>query len=129
MAEKNKVNISDLGQRRAAHAWKCVEQGCNSEYTNLAKSAPALIMSNGLMSTLAFYAAKKKEHHSSLLRHIIIWLDQRFTDIQRADFNATMTFLHSSSSSDYRHATEEALELLRWIRQFAPAVSGDSQND
>lgn len=129
MAEKSKGNLSDLGQRRAAHAWKCVEQGCNSEYTNLAKSAPALIMSNGLMSTLAFYAAKNKDHHSKLLRHIIIWLGQRFPGIQRADFGATINFLHSASSSDYRSATEEALELLRWIRQFAPAVSGDIQND
>lgn len=126
MAENKKGNISDLGQRRAAHAWKCVEQGCNSDYTNLAKSAPALIMSNGLMPTLAFYAAKKGDHHAKLLRHIMTWLTQRFSGIQQADFAGTIRFLHSAHSSDYRRATEESLELLRWIRQFAPAVSGDT---
>lgn len=116
--------MPDLGQQRAAHAWKSV-QHCTKEYTSLAKSAPALIMSNGLMPTLAFYQAKGREHHKSLLEHLLVWLNIRFPSMQRGDFPSAMTFLHSVESSDYRRATEETLELLRWIRQFAPAVSGD----
>lgn len=116
--------MPDLGQQRAAHAWKSVQQ-CTKDYTNLAKSAPALIMSNGLMQTLAFYEAKGKDHHKALLRHILIWLKGRFSGIESPDFPSTMRFLHSAESNDYRRATEETLELLRWIRQFAAAVSGD----
>lgn len=121
--------MPDLGQQRAAHAWRCVLQECSKEYTNLAKSAPALIMSNGLMPTLAFYKAKNKEYHQALLKHLLEWLKIRFSKIEKADFSATMKFLHSAESPDYRRATEEALELLRWIRQFAPAVSGDPSED
>lgn len=120
--------MPDLGQQRAAHAWKSVQR-CTKEYTSLAKSAPALIMSNGLMPTLAFYQAKSKEHHKALLEHLLGWLKVRFPSIQRADFPSTMTFLHSAESGDYRRATEETLELLRWIRQFAPAISGDPAVD
>jgi len=40
-----------------------------------------------------------------------------------------MQFFCSASSAEYRRATEEVLELLRWIRQFAPAVSGDMTSD
>lgn len=116
--------MPDLGQQRAAHAWQSV-QGCTKDYTNLAKSAPALIMSNGLMPTLAFYEAKGKDHHKALLKHLVIWMKSRFSAIERPDFVSTMKFLHAANSSDYRRATEETLELLRWIRQFAPAVSGD----
>ena len=33
-----------------------------------------------------------------------------------------MTALHQAEPMVYRQATEEVLALLRWIRQFAPAV-------
>ena len=120
--------MPDLGQKRAAHAWKSV-QGCTKRYTSLAKSAPALIMSNGLMPTLAFYQAKGEDHHKDLLEHLLVWLKDRFPGIKGADFSSTMTFLHSAESRVYRRATDETLELLRWIRQFAPAVSGDPSSD
>lgn len=45
--------MPNLEQQRAAYAWNCV-QNCSSDYVNLAKSAPALVMGNGLMQTLAF---------------------------------------------------------------------------
>jgi CRISPR-associated protein Cmr5 len=120
--------MPDLGQQRSAHAWHCVQQ-CGKDYTSLAKSAPALIINNGLMQTMAFYEGKNKEHHKQLLKHIITWLKGRFAGITVADFSHTMQFFCSASSAEYRRATEEVLELLRWIRQFAPAVSGDMTSD
>lgn len=120
--------MPDLGQQRSAHAWFCVQK-CSKEYTNLAKSAPALIISNGLMQTLAFFEGKGKQHHRQLLAHIMTWLKGRFAKIAVPDFAHTMQFLCGSSSAEYRRATEETLELLRWIRQFAPAVSGDTASD
>ena len=45
-----------LDQLRAAHAWAVVGKSQkNQDFKNLATSAPALIMGNGLMQTLAFY--------------------------------------------------------------------------
>ena len=45
-----------LEQKRSQAAWAMAKDGlalAAGEYTNLAKAAPALIMNNGLMQTLA----------------------------------------------------------------------------
>jgi len=119
----------DLGQRRTAYAWEKV-QDCEERYANLAKSAPALIMGNGLMQTLAFYQGKEK-HHQQLNQHICAWLMERFQGqgqfprhpVQPSDmFGTVMRALAAAPPPLYRQATEEAMALLRWIRQFASAV-------
>ncbi|MER2527619.1 MAG: type III-B CRISPR module-associated protein Cmr5 [Candidatus Competibacter denitrificans] len=112
----------NLDQWRAAHAWKCV-QGCNDDYINLAKAAPALIMNNGLMQVLAFYQSKGKAHHIALGKHIREWLVLRFP-AQRlnAGYADVMQSLFDSQTPRfYQEATDETLLLLRWIRQFAAA--------
>lgn len=113
--------MQTLEQQRAAYAWEKV-QHCTSDYKNLAKGAPALIMNNGLMQALAFYESEKsKEHHRTLCRHLYEWLRQR-SIIRDASFSGAMAELHQADSATYRHANEEALALLKWIRQFAAAV-------
>ena len=109
-----------LDQQRAAYAWKKV-QGYDSDYTKLAKGAPALIMNNGLMQTLAFYAYKDKNHHRALNQHLIDWLATYLTgkEVSNLPFKAMMDALQNADSQKYRKATEETLALLRWIRQFA----------
>jgi len=126
--------MPDLGQLRAAYAWEKV-QGCGEKYANLAKAAPALIMGNGLMQTLAFYQSKE-DYHQRLNQHICEWLAKRFQgdgqfrrlsspeDSTPEDlFKKTMRALAEAPPRRYRQATEEAMALLRWIRQFAAAVS------
>ncbi len=112
-----------LEQQRAAFAWTKV-QGCSKDYTNLAKAAPALIMNNGLMQALAFYQYKNKAHHLALNRHLCEWLSQRGI-VQQAGYGDVMTSLHNADAAAFRQATEETLALLRWIRQFAAAISGE----
>jgi CRISPR-associated protein Cmr5 len=109
-----------LDQQRAAYARKKV-QGCNDAYGKLAKGAPALIMNNGLMQTLAFYQDKDSQHHKSLNQHIIDWLATYLTgkEVSNYPFKAMMDDLQSANSQKYRQVTEETLALLRWIRQFA----------
>jgi len=120
---------TSLEQKRAAYAWNCVkERGvCTTDYVNLAKSAPALVMGNGLMQTLAFYESKggsrsnpKKPHYHDLNNHIFQWLSERLSCGK--EFAQVMNFLHEAGSTTYRQATEETMELLRWLRQFAAAV-------
>ena len=122
-----------LDQQRAAFAWKCVAKakvslgGKFDAYTNLAKSAPALIMGNGLMATLAFLQQKKDggsgkiDEAKELNRAICTWLYERMGFIGDG-YAEVMEGLHGADSAAYLRATEEALELLRWLRQFAPTL-------
>jgi CRISPR-associated protein Cmr5 len=119
------ADLQSLDQRRAAYAWTAVGDSPPSEYTNLAKGAPALIMSNGLMQTLAFYKSKKSKGHDKLLGNILGWLatSPMPAVLNSAGFDKAMAELHGGNSDLYMRATEEALEILRWIRQFAAARS------
>lgn len=119
-----------LDQQRAGLAWQYATDGVarhGKKYKNLAKGAPALIMNSGLMPTLAFYNGKDAEHQQ-LLDDLIRGLSQRLAG-QRLQagqggqlFPKFMEMLQKSESRDYLRYTDEALELLKWIRQFVDAV-------
>jgi CRISPR-associated protein Cmr5 len=123
-----------LDQQRAQFAWDSVTQARKeirefSEYKNLAKGAPALIMGNGLMPAIAFYESKKKPHTLFLQNSVLAWLAIRFKD-ERAfqplpsNFNTAMERLLKADAGFYMRATDEALAMLKWLRQFADAVEG-----
>ena len=116
-----------LEQQRSNAAWGYAQEGVaqSDQYKNLAKAAPALIINNGLMQTLAFYEDKNKDHHKTLARHLRRWIKFRLdgTD-QDPGFAPLMEKLLQSDSTTYRQASDEALLLLRWIRQFAAALGG-----
>lgn len=118
-----------LDQKRAAFAWACaqdshtrLEPADAGKYRNLAKGAPALIMNSGLMPTLAFYNGKQRPE-KQLLNDLMAGLTLRLqpTPVPR-DFAAFMVMLQKMESSQYLRYTDEALELLKWIRQFVDAV-------
>lgn len=115
-----------LDQQRAALAWgyatEAMKTGFAKKYRNLAKGGPALIMNSGLMPTLAFYNSKDLEH-KALLADLLAGLSQRLKPSpQPTGFQAFMVHLQKSESRDYLRYTDEALELLKWIRQFVDAV-------
>lgn len=115
-----------LEQQRSATAWRFAQEGValSDQYKDLAKATPALIMNNGLLQTLAFFEDKGKAHHLALAGHLRRWIMARAggsdKDIGFAAFMDIM--LNKADSQQYRQATEEALLLLRWLRQFAAAV-------
>lgn len=114
-----------LEQRRSEAAWRFAQEGValSEQYKDLAKAAPALIMNNGLMQTLAFYADKDKPHHRALASHLRRWIMVRAGGADKdPGFQNFMEIMLKADSSSYRQATEEALLLLRWIRQFAAAL-------
>jgi len=118
-----------LDQRRAAYAWECVRSCSNpKDYTNLVKGAPALIMGSGLMQTLAYYQDKGKPQHRDLIRHLLGWLCGEGARLEktRPEFADAMRALYESEAVAYRRTTEEALALLRWLRQLAAARGGGS---
>lgn len=119
-----------LDQQRAALAWQYATVGMaqhGKEYKGLAKGAPALIMNSGLMPTLAFYSGKGRAAQQ-LLDDLIRGLSQRLAGhelkagqgVQR--FPNFMEMLQKGESRDYLRYTDEALEQLKWIRQFVDAV-------
>jgi CRISPR-associated protein Cmr5 len=119
-----------LDQQRAALAWGYASAGVQQhgrKYKNLAKGAPALIMNSGLMPTLAFYNSKDAEHRQ-LLDDLIRGISQRLHGKALGAgqggqlFSGFMQALQKADSRDYLRATDEALELLKWIRQFVSAV-------
>lgn len=115
-----------LEQLRAQYAWQYAQEGtqvAGDEYRNLAKAAPALIMNNGLMQTLAYYQDKNKTHHQALARQLRSWIMHRSGGkAQDPGFQTMMEALLHAKPAQYRQATDEALLILRWIRQFAAAL-------
>lgn len=120
-----------LDQQRAAFAWEVASEGMRrhpDDYKRLAKGGPALIMTSGLMPTLAFYASKKGAT-DALLDDLIRWLSQRIwrQSLHQGQgsrvFGELMKQLQSADTATYLHATDEALEILKWIRQFVDAVN------
>ena len=129
-----------LDQKRAQFAWEAVNQAKReiakfSDYKNLTKGAPALIMGNGLMPAIAFYESRKKKeatvpHAAALRDNILAWLAERFKDEKAyqplpKDFRSAMERLQSVDSGFYMRATEETLAMLKWLRQFADAVGAN----
>ena len=119
-----------LDQQRAALAWGYATAGMaqhGKEYKGLAKGAPALIMNSGLMPTLAFYAGKGAAAQQ-LLDQLICGISSRLLGQKLSGgqgirlFPEFMKKLQKGSSHDYLRCTDEALEQLKWIRQFVDAV-------
>ena len=121
-----------LDQKRAALAWGYATASRNlqgemaDKYRNLAKGAPALIMNSGLMPTLAFYKSRGPAEQQ-LLNDLMTGLIQRLAQQPAPrDFMAFMSMLQKGESRDYLRYTDEALELLKWIRQFVDAVKSEA---
>ena len=120
-----------LDQQRAALAWGYATASVaqhGKDYKNLAKGAPALIMGSGLMPALAFYNGKGGAHRQlldDLIRGISQRLHGKALDTAQGGqlFSGFMQTLQKCDSRDYLRATDEALELLKWLRQFVDAVS------
>ncbi len=121
-----------LDQQRGALAWGYASAGIAAHgkaYKGLAKGAPALIMNSGLMPTLAFYNRDAKNLAAlQLLDDLIRGLSKRLNGqvVKPGQgqqlFSTYMQVLQKAESRDYLRATDEALELLKWIRQFVDAV-------
>ena len=107
-----------LDQQRAAFAWRCVEHGCTKDYVALVSGAPALVSSNGLLQALAYYHQKKGDANE-LAGHILGWLHEQLG--LPNDFPNFMSRAVKLKSHAYMQATEEVLEFLRFLRQFAKA--------
>lgn len=114
--------MATLEQKRAEYAWEIATKNANGLFKRLAKGAPALIMSNGLMPSLAFWWSKND--YQPIVTAIIGWLEKRKI-VTKNEFSTAMVDLQKSDTIKFRNATEESLEFLKWLRNFASAVCKD----
>lgn len=132
MGTQTKDIIQSHSQQMAAYAWVKTKESISKEFVQLAKGAPALVMANGLMQALAFWQSREKEGGTALVRTIADWIlreagGESGNSLPSQDpFGRVMKYLYESSSSDFARATKESLELLRWVKQFASAMSKES---
>jgi CRISPR-associated protein Cmr5 len=119
-AESSKKAVRmTLEQQRAAHAWDCA-QNRGTEYVNLAKGLPALIMNSGLLQVMAFLN-EKGSPSSDLAQQLRSWVHKRFPEVPE-DFTAFMQALMRAEPRKFQAITAECFAWLRWLRQIAPAV-------
>ncbi len=117
-----------LEQKRAEFAYGKVKsvKGKNFEgdYARYVKNAPALILTNGLGNTLAFYRAKKSEAYIELYRHIEEWLKKQEYCDENQDL---LEWISNTDSLLVFQATQEVLALLNWMTKFAKAELEESE--
>lgn len=116
--------LRSLEQKRARYAWDCInevkelKEAVEKKYSSYVKRAPALIQTNGLGNTLAFYRSKDEIAYKLLYKHIDGWFKKKcYTnqDIVR------WIMSENTSSLDVFRVTREILALLNWMKRFAEA--------
>lgn len=119
----NPTQQQTLQQKRAAHAWACIEKvpaGIQKKYGSLVRGLPSLTLSDGLGQTLAFLKAKaggkQDKEHMVAYNHIAAWVQQELS--VQGDF---LEWLLKQSTTEYRRASAEVLAYLSWIKRFAEA--------
>jgi CRISPR-associated protein Cmr5 len=119
--------MNSLEQQRAQYAWERASKHRGVDgYREMVKSAPALVMGNGLMATLAYYQSRtstNKDPAQALLLDVLGWLATRQGVPSELPGPAMKRFFRADKAQDVMRATDETLAMLRWLRQFADAVA------
>ncbi len=119
-----------LDQQRAGYAWDRARDAKRAfprqeefdKYRKLAKGAPALVMGSGLMAALAFWQSRSEDPAKRLVADLLGWMANRRL-VAGEEFEMAMAGMTQQPSAQYLAATDEALALLRWLRQCADAVA------
>jgi len=132
----DKIALKTLGQSRARHAWESVKAvktdhaKCAEEYRSLARSAGAMILTNGLGQFLAFMRSKAKgesndkpkvSEHGLLFEHISSWVCAQLIGRETAGRSDLLKEIVQRDSLFLRRATAESLAYIEWLRRFAEA--------
>lgn len=137
MSDKETL-ITKLEKGRAEFAYKCVKEAVENldekkkkEYRSYVRKIPQMILSNGLGQTLAFVYSKKKNGNAYdlIYRQITDYLKSNSTARinMPADKNELIGWVISLNSPEYRHATEEILSFLKWVKRFAEGMIEETE--
>jgi len=111
---------------RAAYAYDLVANfvqksspDSQKEYRAYVKKLPAMIKTNGLGQTLAFYYAKAGTHRQ-VYEQIAGWIQKNHGNLVPGDdFIEAVVKL---DSQDYRLIATEVIALVTWMRRFADGM-------
>lgn len=123
-----------MDQHRANWAWEHTPRNPDEKYVSLAEGAPALILATGLGQAVAFYLAKKKDHHLQLLKNLADWLLRGQNDLgltppaqpQKTGEDLLNAIIIGDRDA-YHALTDAALDYLVWLKRFAKAKQGADQ--
>ena len=127
--------ITSKEQERAKKAWELVNEIPKTvikKYASLAKSAPVIILTNGLGQTLAFFISKSngRNEYNLLYNHLNKWLDDNIPWTPNEDRGDDLIDkVINEKSQIFRMATEEALAFLSWVKRFATSLSPDEKEE
>ncbi len=126
------MNFRGLEQERGSYAYSRVREIKDEEwagdYKSYVKSAPTLILTNGLAQALAFYRSKKKKKpYERLFEDIDLWMRSRYYSPGESCGgknvnNALEWLIHCASSMEVLEATQDVLDLLNWFKRFVDAM-------
>lgn len=128
-----------IEQKRATQAYKDVTDVDNQyrdelgrKYNSLARSAPAMVQSNGLGQALAFWRAKagrdKKGEHWLLYSHVSAWVMNEL-NTQSKEAEGLLEWVVQQDTQTYRRATTETMAYLTWLKRFAEAILPEAANE
>lgn len=123
---QNASGLANLDLLRARAASEAVNDVANlgeetqKKFRQLARSAPADIMTMGLGQTSAFWASSGKEHDQKMIEHVKGWLRTQAL-IQDQEVNLVDWVVAIDDMLTYRRATRETLAFLAWVKRFAEA--------
>jgi len=105
---------------RAQHIRDCLAKlPALKNYSNRLKGAPAELMENGLLQTLAFYRSKKEEY-GHLAEDLESWLAKSGLIAPTGDRDA-VDVLATLPAVQYRRCSEEAIAWLNLAKRLALA--------
>lgn len=92
------------------------------KYSSYVKSAPSMILINGLGQSLAFWKTKADHNGSDDNRAYAYMLDHIELNYQQANGISSKLFddvIQRMDSDQYRRATNETMDFLKWLKKFA----------
>jgi len=122
----------DSERNRAETAFGDVKQGSEkdfrAEYKSIVVKAPALLKTNGLVSTIAFLFSKQHSSsgaaHKLLCSQIARWLSNKGIVILGTGCTCDefVEILVKMTRLEVRRANNETIAYLNWLKRFAEGV-------
>ena len=101
---------------------KSFPEPLQKKYSSYVKSAPSMILINGLGQSLAFWktnadqnGSDEKKAYYFLINHI----EHNYKEVNKCDSNLFFDVINQMDSDQYRRITNETMEFLKWLKKFA----------
>ena len=152
------MDLRSLEQRRAKFAYEKIQEvkkessDVQKKYSSYVKSAPVLILTNGLGQALAFYLSKlealpdvdynsispqnfkkaEEKAYAYLYKHIAEWLaggdKEKKEGRSLTNGKDPLRYYMEATGMEAMVLTDEAIAFLNWLKRFADAMLEKEEN-